>query len=139
MSEQEQKKIFAQNLTYYIAKSGKQQKEIAKELGFDYKTFSGWCNARSMPQMGKVQAIADYFGIVKTDLIDPQDRSKKPLNTLEAVSNGFQAIAFSTLPEEREMLKMYRYLPEELKKYIFNSIKSAYEQEKGNSEAVSAS
>ena len=33
-TDEEQKKIFAKNLNYYIAKSGKQQKEVAEELGF---------------------------------------------------------------------------------------------------------
>ena len=70
MTDEQQRRIFAGNLTRYIANSGKQQKEIASELGFNQKTFNGWCKALSMPTMGKVQAIADYFGIVKSDLLD---------------------------------------------------------------------
>lgn len=70
MKDEQQKKVFSRNLRHYIAQSGKQQKEVADELGFNQKTFNGWCNALSMPTMGKVQAIADYFGIGKTDLID---------------------------------------------------------------------
>jgi len=70
MSEDEQRRIFAKNLNHYIAKSGKQQKEIANELGFPPTTFNTWCAGKIMPKMGKVQAIADYFGILKTDLID---------------------------------------------------------------------
>lgn len=70
MTDAEQRTIFSKNLSDYVYKSGKQQKDIAKELGFNQKTFNGWCNGLSMPTMGKVQAIADYFGIGKTDLLD---------------------------------------------------------------------
>lgn len=70
MNDEIQKRIFARNLTRYIANSGKQQKEIAEALGFNFKTLNGWCKALSMPSMGKVQAIADYFGVGKSDLLD---------------------------------------------------------------------
>lgn len=77
MTDEEQKKIFAKNLSHYVYISGKQQKEIAQELHFNQKTFNGWCNGLSMPTMGKVQVLADYFGINKTDLIDEKDGRKE--------------------------------------------------------------
>ena len=70
MTDERQRQIFASNLKRHIANSGKQQKEIAQALGFNQKTFNGWCTALSMPTMGKVQALADYFGVLKSDLID---------------------------------------------------------------------
>lgn len=70
MTEEEQKRIFAKNLNFYIANSGKQQKEVASDLGISPTTFNTWCVGKIMPRMGKVQAIADYFGIGKSDLID---------------------------------------------------------------------
>ena len=70
MSDEEQKIIFSKNLNYYVYQSGKQQKEIAEILGFNPKTFNGWCKGLSLPTMGKVQKIADYFGIGKSDLLD---------------------------------------------------------------------
>lgn len=70
MTDESQRKIFARNLTRFVSASGKSQKEIAEALGFNQKTFNGWCNALSMPTMGKVQALADYFGVGKTDLLD---------------------------------------------------------------------
>lgn len=70
MTDEKQRKLFAHNLRMYISASGKQQKEIAEKLGFNQKTLNGWCNALSVPTMGKVQALADYFGIRKSDLLD---------------------------------------------------------------------
>lgn len=89
MSDEEQKKIFAKNLSYYVHISGKQQKEIAEELNFNQKTFNGWCNGLSMPGMGKVQALADYFGIGKSDLLDEKaPLPKKTERCIEKIINS---------------------------------------------------
>ena len=70
MTDEEQKRIFSKNLNYYISLSGKQQKEVAKELGFQITTFNTWCKGKIIPGMGKVQKLADYFNIGKSDLLD---------------------------------------------------------------------
>lgn len=76
MSNEIQKRIFATNLSFYVSRSGKQQKEIAAMLGFPVQTFNGWCNGVSIPTMDKVQILADYFHIGKTDLLDKTDFSQ---------------------------------------------------------------
>lgn len=70
MTEDEQRKIFAKNLNYYISLTGKQQKEIAKDLKLSPTTFNTWCKGKIMPRMGKIQMLADYFHIGKSDLVD---------------------------------------------------------------------
>lgn len=70
MTDAEQKKIFAKNLNRYITLSGKQQKEIAKDLGYSPTTFNTWCVGKIIPNTGKIQKIADYFNIGKSDLLD---------------------------------------------------------------------
>ena len=70
MTEEEQKRIFSRNLNFYIAQSGKQQKEIAKDLGYSPTTFNTWCVGKIVPSAGKIQKIADYFNIGKSDLLD---------------------------------------------------------------------
>lgn len=70
MTDEDQKKIFSKNINYYINQSGKQQKEIAKDLGYNSTTFNTWCVGKIIPSAGKVQKIADYFGIGKSDLLD---------------------------------------------------------------------
>ena len=63
MNNEEQKKVFARNLNYYISLNGKQQNEFAKEIGENATTVNMWCTGNSLPRMGKVQKIAEYFGI----------------------------------------------------------------------------
>lgn len=69
MTDNEQKIIFSKNLNYYIAQSGKQQEEVAEDLGISPTTFNSWCVGEILPRMGKVQLLADYFKIRKSDLI----------------------------------------------------------------------
>ena len=70
MSDDKQKRIFAKNLNYYIALNGKQQNEVAKDIGENASTFNMWCKGNSLPSVSKIQKLADYFKIMKSDLID---------------------------------------------------------------------
>lgn len=110
MTDEEQRKVFSKNLNYYIAKSGKQQKEVAAELGIGPTTFNTWCVGKIMPRMGKVQSIADYFGIGKSDLIDDKStlygkKTKKGIviNVLGRVAAGIPLEAIEEIIDTEEI------------------------------------
>lgn len=68
--------IFAQNLQYYIERSGKTQREVAEVIGVSAPTFNEWIKGKKMPRMGKIEKLAQYFGCEKSDLIE--NKEKKP-------------------------------------------------------------
>ena len=110
MTDDEQKRIFSKNLGYYISNSGKQQNEIAADLGISPTTFNTWCVGKIMPRMGKVQAIADYFGIGKSDLIDDKSNlyGKKTrkgivINVLGQVAAGIPIEAIEDIIDTEEI------------------------------------
>lgn len=70
MTDNKQQEIFTRNLLRYLSRSGKTQKEVADAIGVSQQTFSTWCKGIAYPRMWKVQALADYFGTQKSDLID---------------------------------------------------------------------
>ena len=76
MTDEEQKKIFSNNLNKYISLSGKQQKEIAEAVGTNPSTFNMWCKGNSMPGTGKIRALADYFRIGMSDLTDLKEEKE---------------------------------------------------------------
>ena len=80
MSEDKQKAIFSKNLISYVTKSGKNQSEIAKNIRVSPQTFNTWCKGIAIPRMGKVQTLADYFHINKSDLIE--DKAAEPATTV---------------------------------------------------------
>lgn len=69
------KAIMAENLRYYIQLSKKTQKEICKDLNFKEMTFSDWVNAKTYPRIDKIEKMAQYFGIEKSDLIEKRKRT----------------------------------------------------------------
>lgn len=85
MTDDEQKRIFSQNLNRYINASQKTQREIAQAIGISPQTFNTWCQGIAIPRMGKVQKLADYFHIGKSDLIDDK-HTLNPLSTPRAVT-----------------------------------------------------
>ncbi len=50
MSDEKQKKIL-KNLSFYLEKSGKSQKEVAKAIGVIPQTFNTWCTGQSIRRM----------------------------------------------------------------------------------------
>ena len=68
------KEIMAKNLSHYVARSGKTQKEIAAVVGVAPSTFNDWLKAKKYPRIDKIEILADYFGILKSDLIEEKSK-----------------------------------------------------------------
>lgn len=64
------KEIMSKNLKYYIERSGKDRRELAEIWGFPYSSVSEWVNGRKYPRIDKIEIMANYFGILKSDLIE---------------------------------------------------------------------
>jgi repressor LexA len=67
------KKVFADNLTYYIEKKGVMQKDVAEAIKIANSSVTDWIKGRSYPRMDKLQMLAEYFGVEILDLIEPRN------------------------------------------------------------------
>lgn len=109
MTDEEQKAVFAKNLNKYLRLSNKSQKEVADSIGVLTSTFNTWCQGVALPRMGKVQKLADYFGIGKSDLIDDKPFSnvttKKGIviNVLGRVAAGIPIEAVEDVIDTEEI------------------------------------
>lgn len=72
MTEDRQRQIFSNNLRRLIDASGKTQKDVADAIGVSQQIMNVWARGKAIPRMGKIQRLADYFGIEKSQLIDEQ-------------------------------------------------------------------
>ena len=70
------KEIFAKNLAMYLNRSGKSQREMADIMGVSSSTFNEWMKAKKYPRIDKIEFMANYFGINKSDLIEEHDIKK---------------------------------------------------------------
>ncbi len=100
--------IFSQNLKRYLRLAGKKQKEVAAAVGVNASTFCDWLHNRAYPRMDKIQALADYFGIQKSDLVEE-------VNTVsESISD-----------EDQKVLDLFHQVPEEKREFVLSLIRAA--------------
>lgn len=81
------KEILAQNLMYYVERSGKTQKEICEIIDVKTTTFNDWIKAKKYPRIDKIEMLANYFGIQKSDLIENKmsEQKEKDNDTLASI------------------------------------------------------
>ena len=79
MSNIGNREVFSRNLAYYIERSGKTQKEIAEIVGVSTSTFNDWVKAKKYPRIDKIEILADYFRILKSDLIEERTQEHREM------------------------------------------------------------
>ena len=115
MNDDEQKKVFSKNLNKYLSLSNKTQKEVADTIGVIPSTFNTWCQVIALPRMRKVQALADYFHINKSDLIDEHiDEIKKA--------------EFPSDPDIRRIQRARQNMSEQDKEFMMEMLKRSFSQ-----------
>ena len=73
MTEQEQKLIISKNLTRLIEKSGKEQKQIAFDIGEKPTTFNSWVKGKAIPAVTILHKVAEYFGVRLEDIVNERE------------------------------------------------------------------
>lgn len=67
------KRVFANNLNRFMDANGKNQTDIKNLLNVSKSTVSSWCNGQKIPRMDKIEVLANYFDIMKSDLIEEKN------------------------------------------------------------------
>lgn len=73
------KEVFARNLRYYMESRGKTQKELAEIVGVSAPTVNDWLKAKKYPRIDKIEIMSNYFGILKSDLIEEKSKEHKEM------------------------------------------------------------
>jgi transcriptional regulator with XRE-family HTH domain len=71
MSALGNKEVMAKNIKRYLDELGISRREFCNRLGFKYSTVTDWLNAEKYPRIDKIEAMANFFGISKADLVEP--------------------------------------------------------------------
>ena len=72
MPDSEARSAFPLILKSYMEKNGYNQSDIAKYLHVSKQTVSQWVNGNKFPRVDKMQALADLFGVLMSDMYTPQ-------------------------------------------------------------------
>ena len=106
------KYIFSRNLKRLMDKKQVSRKDIADFLGISYFTVSDWVNGKKYPRMDKVELLANYFGVLKSDLIEEQ-------------SNVNSLLTVSITKDEQKLLDLFRLVPENQQQMVLQMIEIA--------------
>lgn len=87
------KEVMASNIRRHIDKLGLNVKDFSREIGVSYSTVRDWANAVTYPRIDKIEMMANYFGVNKSDLVE----IKAETSTLDKITT-----AASKLEEERQ-------------------------------------
>jgi transcriptional regulator with XRE-family HTH domain len=105
MNTEENKRIMARNIKRYMDQKGVTNQQLCDALDFKYTTFMDWIKGVTYPRIGKVEAMANYFGCEKSDLIE--DKKETPTTQEgDELSVDMKELVerIKTLPEEKVQL-----------------------------------
>lgn len=74
------KLILVENLNFYLSKKGSNQTVMARDLNFPETTVSNWMKGETYPRPDRLQMMADYFNVRRSDL------TEKRVNNLIEIS-----------------------------------------------------
>lgn len=113
MSNIGNKETFANNLSHYLSISGRDQKEVAAHLGVAPSTFNEWVKAKKYPRIDKIEMLANYFGILKSDLIEEKNYNENSPSEPKLTEG------------EQILLDLFRRVPEDQQQLVIQMIRAA--------------
>lgn len=79
------KEVFSKNLKTHMSRKGKDRRQVSEDLKVSYSTLTDWINGKKFPRIDKIEMLADYFGISKSDLIEDFEDIKKDNDRLSTI------------------------------------------------------
>ncbi len=103
-----QRIVFVNNLRRYMENKGVDQSCIVAALGFSASTVSDWVTGKKYPRVDAMQKLADYFGVLLSDLTSEDDGAELRKLT----------------PTEQELISIFRSLNDKGQDMIINAVRS---------------
>lgn len=101
------KTIMAKNIKHYMALHRKTRSDICEALGVKYTTLTDWINAKTYPRIDKIEMLANYFGVEKSDLVEQHSAAKKArairIPVIGMVHAGYPADAIEDIIDWEEV------------------------------------
>lgn len=92
------KRIMSENIKRHLVQRGLNVKDFSIEMDFKYTTVLDWVNAKTYPRIDKIELMARYFGVDKSDLVEEYNPIKEKQSTTKSILDR----VFSKLESERQ-------------------------------------
>ncbi len=93
------KKIMANNIRRHLDNLGLNVKDFAALMNFKYTTVLDWVNAKTYPRIDKIELMANYFKVDKSDLVEQYTPSTSLLQQIN------DTVAQLTPPNQKIVLR----------------------------------
>jgi transcriptional regulator with XRE-family HTH domain len=111
------KEIMSKNIKHYMELNNKTRNDMCEALGVKYTTFTDWVNGNVYPRIDKIELMANYFGIEKSDLIEDKSTTEESYYTNKETQQLAQEIFDN--PDLKMLFDTTRDCsPEDMKKVI---------------------
>jgi transcriptional regulator with XRE-family HTH domain len=104
MNAEENKQIMAQNIQRYMDQRGISRQQLCDALDIKYTTLRDWLKAITYPRIGKVEAMANYFGCEKSDLIEEKKEQSTEIDGLSEKRKALMQFAMSVPDDKADMI-----------------------------------
>ena len=115
----ENRQVMAKNILHFMEVNGVNATDVCKACGFKQNTFSDWVNGKTYPRIDKIEAMANYFGISKAQLVE----ERVPEDTEEAKKIREYYINDTLSSEDRELLDLYHIASPEVREVVDFALK----------------
>lgn len=126
MNNQEVGKTIAKNLKRIMFEADTNQTDVARALGISSSTMSSWMTGSRIPRMDKVDRLCEYFGILRSDILEEKTSYLTP----------------HQVEREESLLRLFRSLDpagqEKVLEYVDDLSRSGKYQKKTQSSSRSA-
>ena len=101
MSDLGNRQVFAKNLKYYMDRNNITVMELSNNIRIAYSTVSDWYNGRKYPRIDKIEMLANYFDILKSDLTE--QKAKNVIPVLGVIPAGIPIEAIEDILDYEEI------------------------------------
>lgn len=99
--------LFSANLKKYMIENNLDVKKVASIVDKNADDIISWLNMDTIPSIGEVQKLADYFGV-----------------SVELFDTDANHLYIDLLPEEEEIIKLYRSMSQGNRTAVLNLMKN---------------
>lgn len=110
------KEAMAQNLKRLMDEKNINAKEFSRIMGYPYTTLLSWLKADNYPRIDRIEEMARYFGVLKSDLIE--EKTEKPTAPDDGLSENM-----------RKLIEFAKSVPEDKAEMVLRVIQSIVESD----------
>lgn len=94
--------VFSKNLNKWMEIRKRSRDEIAKALDVPYSTVASWCKGLFYPRIDKIEMLANYLGIKKSDLVEDKEKNLL-INVYSSVHAGILSEMIENIVDTEEI------------------------------------